>query len=208
MSFGRCLLLVPLLLLGTIAFASADEGVRVANEGAIASWWRLADGDSIVAPGYPQASLTGRADVCLYPLVLQRVRKFANQAWVALDVVVKRWSNAPDAEAVAWEQFAKAASNALAQWRFAPAGDVVPKPTFTVATFTFMGGETAPPDLARHCRIADVRDAVLAARHDAYERGGLNEEWLDRMYRETMRREMRANQANRCSRSSGASCAN
>lgn len=195
MSRSRCLLLVPLLLAGAMAAANTpgDDAVRIADEGGIATWWRLADGASITAPGYPQDSLAGRVDACVsMGYTIQPDGSTSDH------VIVKRWSNAAEDDAVAWDQFGQAASSALSQWRFAPADAMPPKPTFTVATFTFVGSEAMPVGLAEHCKVADVRAAVLAARHDAYERGGLNEEWLDRVYRETMRRETRANQANRC----------
>ena len=198
MSWFRCLLLIPLLLTGAMASATApdDDDVRVANEGGIATWWRLADGVSIAAPGYPEASLTQRVDACLS--VGYTIQPDGSTSG---HVVVKRWSNASTPEAVSWDQFGQAASRALSQWRFAPAGSAEPRPTFTVATFTFVGSDAVPAGLAQHCKIADVRDAVLAARHDAYERGSINREWLDRVYRETMRQEIQVNQANLCSRS-------
>lgn len=205
MSWTRFLLPLPLLLAGAMASASAADGeeARVANEGGIGTWWRLADGVAIAAPGYPEASLAQRVDACLaVGYTIQPDGSTSDH------VIVKRWSNAAKGDAVAWDQFGQAASSALSQWRFASTGIAAPRPTFTVATFTFVGGAEAPQGLAGHCKVADVRDALLAARNDAYERGSLNREWLDRVYRETIRREMRANQANQCRRSSAASCVN
>src|SRR6478672_10732343 len=151
MAWSRCLLLIPLLLTGAIASASDDDDIRLANEGGIATWWRLADGVSIAAPGYPESSLRERVDACLS--VGYTIRPDGS---TSDHVIVKRWSNAPTPDAVAWDQFGKA---------------------------------------------ADVRDAVLAARQDAYERGDINQKWLDRLYRETMRQEIYNNAANLCSRS-------
>jgi len=196
MAWSRCLLLIPLLLTGAIASASDDDDIRLANEGGIATWWRLADGVSIAAPGYPESSLRERVDACLS--VGYTIRPDGS---TSDHVIVKRWSNAPTPDAVAWDQFGQAASSALSQWRFAPVGDAAPKPTFTVATFTFVGSEAVPPGLSQQCKVADVRDAVLAARQDAYERGDINQKWLDRLYRETMRQEIYNNAANLCSRS-------
>lgn len=200
MSWSRCLLLVPMLLAGAMAAANTpgDDDVRVANEGGIATWWRLADGVVIAAPGYPEASLTQRVDACLaLGYTIQPDGSTSDH------VIVKRWSNAAKDDAVAWDQFGQAASSALSQWRFVSSGTAAPKPTFTVATFTFAGSDAAPAGLAERCRVADLLDAVLTARHEAYERGNLNREWLDRVYRETIRREIRANQANRCRTSHG-----
>ena len=196
MYWPRCLLMLPLLFTGSIASAADDDGVRVANEGGIATWWRLADGVSITAPGYPESSLRERVDACLS--VGYTIRPDGS---TSDHVVVKRWSNAPEADAVAWDRFGQAASSALSQWRFASVGNNAPRPTFTVATFTFVGGDAMPAALAQHCEIADVRDAVAAARQDAYERGDINQKWLDRVYRETMRQEIQNNAANLCSRS-------
>jgi len=198
MYWPRCLLLVPLLLTGALASATPpdDNDVRVANEGGIATWWRLADGVSIAAPGYPESALTERVDACLSMGYTIRPDGSTSD-----HVIFKRWSNASRPDAVSWDQFGQAASSALSQWRFAPVGDASPKPTFTVATFTFVGGDAMPAALAQHCKIADVRDAVAAARQDAYERGDINQKWLDRVYRETMRQEIQNNAANLCSRS-------
>ena len=67
MSWTRFLLPLPLLLAGAMASATSADGeeARVANEGGIGTWWRLADGVAIAAPGYPEASLAQRVDACL-----------------------------------------------------------------------------------------------------------------------------------------------
>ena len=198
MSWTRVLLPLPLLLAGAMASATSADGeeARVANEGGIGTWWRLADGVAIAAPGYPEASLAQRVDACLsVGYTIQPDGSTSDH------VIVKRWSSAATPEAVAWNQFGQAASSALSQWRFTPRDNVAPRPTFTVATFTFVSGDAAPSGLAEHCKVADVRDALLAARQDAYERGDINQKWLDRLYRETMRQEILNNAANLCSRS-------
>lgn len=190
--------IAALSLLACAACAVAGQvnigDVRVVDEGKIGTWWQLADGVRIGAPGYPEQALAGQHDACIVLGYL-----IQPDGHTADHVVVKRWSDAARADDVPWEQFGKAASGELSAWQFAPRpGSGKARPTFTVATFAFSarGGDTAP--LRAHCAIEDVGDAVAIARHDAYDRGSLNREWLDRAYRETMRREIRANQANRC----------
>lgn len=186
--------LMSFFLLSVALHAAAQEiDYRVANEGRIASWWRLAEGVEVAGPGYPEKSLPARPDVCLaLGYVIQR------DGTVADPVVVKRWSSASALDDAAWEDFGRSAVGELRRWRFVPAQDVVARPTFTVATFYFSGGEADAADLKQQCHIDDVHDALLSARQAAYDRGSLNREWLDRAYRETLRREIRANQANRC----------
>ena len=176
-----------------LAKASGDDDIRVANEGGIGAWWQVADGASIAAPGYPGDALSGKHDVCLaVGYVIQADGSTTDH------VVVNRWSDAGAGEQIEWDQFGKAASLALSQWRFVPKPGAVARATFTVANFAFTGRGTPVDELRNHCKVDDVLDAVVVARHEAYERGNLNREWLDRAYRETMRREIRANQANRC----------
>ena len=193
----RCIaILIVLSCCFGIASAQSlnDDDLRIANEGGIGEWWQLADGARIVAPGYPASAVAEKSDVCLaIGYVVQEDGSTADH------VVVKRWSDAgAGAEDVEWDQFAKAASLALTQWRFGPKAGAVARPTFTVATFAFAGTGMPAQDLRQHCKVNDVLAAVVAVREQAYDRGSLNREWLDRAYRETIRRETRANQASRC----------
>ena len=187
-------LLVAALMVGTApAYGLSDQDIRVVDEGGIAAWWMLAEGSVITAPGYPEAVVAKRNDVCVaLGYVIQ------SDGTTADHVVVKRWSDAPSEGEVAWDEFGRAASLALSQWRFSPKPGVIARPTFTVATFIFSGAGMPAPDLRARCDVEDVMTAVVAARHDAYERGSINREWLDRAYREAVHREIRSNQANRC----------
>lgn len=185
---------VAALLAAVPAIGAAGEDIRIANEGGIAGWWRLADGVRIEAPGYPEDALASAHAVCLaLGYVIQPDGSTSDH------VVVRRWSDAADDGSVAWDSFGQSASRALSQWRFVPRqGAGAARPAFTVATFVFSARQPIAGDLRAHCRVDDVMDAVVTARHAAYERGSLNRQWLDQAYRETMRREIRANQANRC----------
>lgn len=193
MGWIRSLLMIFVVFLVPLHAAAQEPDYRVANEGRIASWWRLAEGVEVAGPGYPEKSLSMRPDVCLaLGYVIQK------DGAVADPVVVKRWSSDPALENAAWEDFSRAAVGEIQRWRFVPVQGAVARPTFTVATFYFSGGEVDAVDLKQQCHIDDVHDALISARQAAYDRGSLNREWLDRAYRETLRREIRANQANRC----------
>lgn len=194
MSLFKFLMVSAFVTAGAPAYSASDQEVRVANEGGISEWWSLADDVAIVAPGYPQSAMAQKHDACLAMGYLIKPDGTTSD-----HVVVKRWSDAP-ADAPAWDAFGRAASLALSQWRFSPKPGTVARPTFTVATFVFSGaGATAPASsLGANCKVEDLLTAVVGARHEAFERGSINREWLDKAYRETMRREIRANQANRC----------
>lgn len=193
MGWVRRFLAISIVLSIPLQGIAQEIEYRVLNEGRITPWWRLADGVDVVGPGYPEKSLSTRPDVCLaLGYVIQR------DGTVADPFVVKRWSSAAALDNAAWEDFGRSAVGELQRWRFVPVEGAVARPTFTVATFFFSGGETTAVDLREQCRIDDVHDALVNARQAAYDRGSLNREWLDRAYRETLRREIRANQANRC----------
>ena len=186
-------LVISIVLSIPLRAGAQEVEYRVANEGRISSWWRLAEGVDVAGPGYPEKSLSARPDVCLaLGYVIQR------DGTIADPVIVKRWSSAAALDNAAWEDFGRSAAGELQRWRFVPVQGAVARPTFTVATFYFSGGEAGVDDLKQHCRIDDVHDALVDVRQAAYDRGSLNREWLDRAYRETLRREIRANQANRC----------
>ena len=184
--------LVTLWLASPLAGAQ-DVDYRVVNEGALSSWWRMADGVSVSAPGYPETALSARPDACVaLGYVIER------DGQVADPVILKQWASIPGLSTDSWDDFGRSAVGELSRWRFSPASGVVARPTFTVSTFFFSGGQGDPSAVREHCRIDDARDALVSARQSAYARGSINREWLDRAYRETIRREIRANQANRC----------
>lgn len=185
-------ILMALWVVSPLAGAQ-DADYRIVNEGGLAPWWRLADGVSVSAPGYPETALSSRPDACVaLGYVIER------DGVVADPVVLRQWSSIPATSSQSWDDFGRSAVGELSKWRFAPANGVVARPTFTVATFFFSGGQSDPSAVREHCRIRDARDALVSARQAAYARGSINREWLDRAYRETLRREMRANQAIRC----------
>ena len=81
--------------------------------------------------------------------------------------MLKSWAStkpAGDGDAY-WGAFARYASAALSQWRFAPKPEVAdPKPVYTVATFVFSDRPTA--ELRGKCAIPSLQMHLLELRND------------------------------------------
>jgi hypothetical protein len=131
----------------------------IANEGAIAADWKLANDASIVAPPYPaEYDSDSRPDACL-----------AMQYTIYPDGttgdfrVLRAWKSGPTLRGPMhpfWIRFARAGVAAVGQWRFAPRDPANVRPVTTVATLSFFGATVADAaDLRAHCRITDL--AVL-----------------------------------------------
>lgn len=148
-------------LLG-IAQASAGERIKVKDEGGISEAWNLAPDTKLVVPPYPPEHAANKADVCV--AVGYLVGKDGATSEFSM---LKSWSGAKpagDADAY-WGAFARYASAALSQWRFAPKPEVAdPKPVYTVATFTFSDHPT--PALRAHCAIPSLQMHLLELRND------------------------------------------
>ena len=135
--------------------ATAQERVRVANEGTIGDKWMLAEGTILQTPAYPAGQVRRGDDVCV--ALGYRIEPDGTTSDFH---VLKQWSSASgEKEPVAgyWESYAGAAADAVAQWRFQPRpGTGEPVPTLTVATLGFNGKADAGGDIGANCRIANL----------------------------------------------------
>lgn len=178
--------------------AQAQDVVRVANEGAIRDAWTAAPGGSFAAPGYP-AVFAARADeVCL--ALGYRIEPDGSTSSFTL---LKAWNSAAGEQEPVdgfWDAFSQAAAAAVGQWRFAPKPEIgSPRPVDTVATLTF-GATGDQAALRAHCRIGDLASFMEQAKLQRARRGDMNRHQLDRTYQESLRNQMRSNQAARGNR--------
>jgi surface antigen len=154
------------------AAGMAADKVRIVNEGGIRDEWMLADGVKLVAPGYP-SSFSDRGDsVCV--AMGYSIKPDGTTADFS---VVKAWNSASaDKEPVSgyWDAFSQASAQALSQWKFKPRPEIAePKPTYTVATMTFMGKDgTDPAGLRSKCGIADLADLVQEQKSNSFQKSG------------------------------------
>ncbi len=162
---------------------AAAERVRMVNEGGIRDQWTLADGVKLAAPGYP-ATFAERGDnVCV--AMGYAIKPDGSTADF---VLLKAWaSSTEDKEPVEgfWEGFSQASAGALSQWKFKPRPEIgEPQPTFTVATFHFIGKEaTDAAGLRSHCAISDLASYVQKNKWDAYQRGTPERKEMERLQR-------------------------
>lgn len=144
------------------AQASAGERIKVKDEGGIRDAWNLAPGTQLVVPPYPPEHAANKADVCV--AVGYLIGKDGTTSEFSM---LKSWSStkpAGDGDAY-WGAFARYASAALSQWRFAPKPEVAdPKPVYTVATFVFSDRPTA--ELRGKCAIPSLQMHLLELRND------------------------------------------
>lgn len=144
------------------AQASAGERIKVKDEGGIRDAWNLAPGTQLVVPPYPPEHAANKADVCV--AVGYLIGKDGTTSEFSM---LKSWAStkpAGDGDAY-WGTFARYASAALSQWRFAPKPEVAdPKPVYTVATFVFSDRPTA--ELRGNCAIPSLQMHLLELRND------------------------------------------
>lgn len=138
----------------------ADEPQKIVDEGGIGAKWTLADGASIVAPGYPQPFVDRGDNVCV------ALGYTVNADGTTSDfTLLKTWNSASGTEEPVpgfWDAFGRASVGAVSQWRFKPKGeDITPQPVFTVATLSFYGKHRLDPaELRGHCAIGDLTGFV------------------------------------------------
>ena len=136
---------------------SVLEHDRIANEGAIASEWQVADGALIAAPAFPaEFAHTGAPNACI--ALGYRI----NPDGTTSDfLVLKQWNEATgsdDPQRGFNAAVATAARAAVAQWKFAPReGHSTAAAVDTVATMSFNANRgMAAADLRRNCEIPDL----------------------------------------------------
>ncbi|WP_140909169.1 energy transducer TonB [Cognatiluteimonas lumbrici] len=141
------------------AGANAQQRERVANEGTIGDKWMLEDGTTLATPVYPATQASRGDNVCV--ALGYRIEPDGSTAHFR---VLQQWSSAGSRQTdpAYWEAFARAAADAVAQWRFQPRADAgTPVPTVTVATLTFNGDPTAASaDIGGNCRIVNLNDRL------------------------------------------------
>ena len=171
------------------ASGMAAEKVRIVNEGGIRDEWMLADGVKLAAPGYPSAFADRGDNVCL--AMGYSIKPDGTTSDFS---VVKAWNSAAadkEPEVGYWEAFSQAGAQALSQWKFKSRPEVTkPRPTYTVATITFVGkANSDAAGLRSQCGVTDL--AALVQEQKA--NGFLNSR--SRAEQENMRRAQ--NDANR-----------
>jgi hypothetical protein len=159
----RAVAVLALLLTTTAgdAFAEVrpDRDRVIANEGGIATHWKLADGANIAAPAYPaEYDNDNRPDAC----VALQYTIFPDGTTGDFRVV-RTWKSGPVSRTEMrpfWLKFARAGVAAVGQWQFAPRDPAQVTPVTTVATLSFYGNTVSDvAELRAHCRITDL--AVL-----------------------------------------------
>jgi hypothetical protein len=140
--------------------ANAAEPVGVVAEGGIRQAWVVADGTVLRAPGFPAALADRGESVCV--AMKYRINPDGSTSDYAL---LRGWSTRSggrDPEASAWDAYASASANALADWRFAPRPEAgKARAVDTVATMTFIGNDGADPVALRsRCAVPDLTALV------------------------------------------------
>ena len=159
--FRAVAVLALLVMTAGEAFAEVrpDPDRVIANEGAIATHWKLADGAKLAAPAYPaEYDNDNRPDAC----VALQYTIFPDGTTGDFHVV-RTWKSGPGSRTEMrpfWLKFARAGVAAVGQWQFAPRDPAQVTPVTTVATLSFYGATVADAaELRAHCRITDL--AVL-----------------------------------------------
>ncbi len=158
----RAMTALCLGLLLASASATADDKIRIENEGGIAKAWMLAPGATLPVPAYPAAYAQNKSQVCV------AIGYLINPDGTTSDFsLLKSWSSAePEHDADEyWRVFAEDSSNALARWKFAPRPAVTkPEPVYTVATFLF--GATDAAKVRQQCSIPSLSYRLVELRNN------------------------------------------
>lgn len=165
---------------------SAQQAVRVVNEGGIREEWMLAPGISLPAPGYPGEFAARGDNVCV--AMGYRIHPDGSTGEFSL---LRVWSSSggeQEPEAGFWDAYSRASVAALQQWKFAPRpGVATPRAVDTVATMTFMGKQAEDPaGLRARCRIDDLVAFLEDAKLKLARRSDMNRHQIEKNMRETM----------------------
>lgn len=159
----QTLLVATLVALGmsAAAVAASSNKIPIANEASPSLKWTPV-AESIVKPDYPQAYASANPQVCL------TVGYLINEDGHTSDfALLKSWSSAGNGRSSdqLWGAFAGSASQALAQWQFAPKEQGgAATPMYTATTFVFGPGDSAATKA--RCAIADLTTRLLELRYD------------------------------------------
>ena len=161
----RFCLLACIGMLASLPAAAEGVGIKVANEGAIRDRWMLAPDTTLATPVLPDELAHGQGESCV------AVGYLINPEGRTSDyAVLKSWSRTPPPKHLAdayWRGRAEAASQALAQWRFAPRPGVASaQPVYTVATFMFGITPAMSAQTRSRCAIVDLRKHLRDMRTD------------------------------------------
>ncbi len=184
-------LLAACLFAGTALAQNA--AVKIAGEGEIKNEWDVKSGHKLTAPGYPEEAKGMTDNVCI--ALGYRIQPDGTTSDFA---VIHNWTSnikAANQNVEYLDPYARAASDAVSQWRFSPKpGLAQAQAVDTVATIAFKGnrrGESLGA-IREHCKVADL-SAALKERRDVLEGEQMvNHTRLDRMYQEQARAERRA----------------
>jgi len=177
---GRRSLLLLCLVASSGAFAGEFSTIqlpRVANEGAIASEWRVADGVQIAAPAFPaEFAKTGAPNACI--ALGYRINPDGATSEFR---VLKQWNQATgndDPQRGFNAAIATAARAAVAQWKFTPIDEArVASAVDTVATMSFRTNrDMEDADLRQACAVPDL----VAFYADQYDNDDLVSKRLER----------------------------
>lgn len=149
------------LLLAIALPAGAQEKIRIVNEGGIRDAWTLPPGATLAGPSYPARFAAAPVEACV------GIGYLINPDGTTSDfTLVRTWSeDEPPERDAYWAEFAAAAGQALATWRFQPRPEVErPVPVYTVATFVF--GAKDVQALRKRCTVANLRLRLLDLRED------------------------------------------
>ncbi len=161
--------------------AQNDRNVRVVNEGGIRDAWTLAPGQTLAAPGYPEAYAQRGDNVCV--AIGYRVQPNGQTSDFT---TLQTWTSSAggvEPESGYFDTFGQAAVAALSQWKFTPRPEVLkPQPVDTVATITFMSQKSAMDSktLRSRCAVTDLEAAIEKAREKVSDDKSLNHKLLER----------------------------
>lgn len=139
--------------------ATASDRIPIVDEGGANQQWTPVPG-TVLMPAYPAEYASQPEEVCLTVGYLLNADGHTSDF-----ALLKSWSSGgnPGSRTGFWETFAGAASQALAQWRFAPKPGVAStEPVYTAATFVF--GPTGATGVQAHCAISDLATRLLELR--------------------------------------------
>ena len=184
------LLTLLLCVVAGAALGADRSDVRLYDEGSLGTDYMIAPGTQITSPGFPFAA-KGRTDnVCV--ALAYRVQPDGSAQGFA---VLNNWTSNSEAarrDAAYLDPYARAAAEAVSQWRFVPKHrDAGSSDTaVTIATFAFKGerGGEELGDIRAHCKIDKITAYESRLRHmGAFDRdmnksnylGNLEREWRE-----------------------------
>jgi len=174
--------LVVFCLAATVGMTAFASSMRIVNQEDVGGDWQPAGGKGLVKAGYPAGDKS--RDICIN--IGYQISKDGSTSNFS---VIRAWSSEnpdTDASADALTPFVQAAAATVSLWKFEPTATAAAnREMYSSVAVPFVGTKGTPVDeVSGRCRVKDLKSYVQNEKNEAYRRGSLAKDKLDRYRRD------------------------